>query len=45
MKGKCSQEPLTPQKGGVKGLTPLKKVPPEEEERNWVDYAKVSVHF
>jgi hypothetical protein len=42
MKKKCSQEHLTSPKGGVREPKPLKKVPPEEEERIWVDYAKVS---
>ena len=42
MKGKCSQEHLTPPKEGVREPKPLKKVPPESEERNWVDCAKVS---
>ena len=44
MKGKCSQEHLTPPKEGVREPKPLKKVPPESEERNWVDCAKVSCH-
>jgi hypothetical protein len=43
MKKKCSQEHLTPQKGGVREPKPLKKVSLEEEERIWVDYAKVSI--
>jgi HEAT repeat protein len=42
MKKKCSQEHLTSPKGGVREPKPLKKVPPEEEERILVDYAKVS---
>jgi hypothetical protein len=42
MKRKCSQEHLTPPKRGVREPRPLKKVPPEEEKRNWVDCAKVS---
>ena len=44
MKKQCSQEHLTPPKEGVREPKPLKKVPPESEERNWVDCAKVS-HF
>jgi hypothetical protein len=42
MKKQCSQEHLTPPKEGVREPKPLKKVPPESEERNWVDCAKVS---
>jgi hypothetical protein len=45
MKKKCSQEHLTSPKGGVREPKPLKKVPPEEEERNWVDCAKVSLYL
>jgi hypothetical protein len=45
MKGKCSQEHLTPPKEGVREPKPLKKVPPESEERNWVDCAKVSIRM
>jgi hypothetical protein len=43
MKKQCSQEHLTPPKEGVREPKPLKKVPPESEERNWVDCAKVSL--
>ncbi|MFM2428284.1 MAG: hypothetical protein RL012_168 [Bacteroidota bacterium] len=44
MKKQCSQEHLTPPKEGVREPKPLKKAPPESEERNWVDCAKVSHH-